>query len=262
MEIKSGSATPFMMQVVDSTDHFTPETGLILTLEASKAGGEFAVFTPTSVTERGNGFYAIVPTAENTDTVGDLVVRVTNAGTEGFRALTVVENLESDTYIRIGAPVGASISVDVAAVATETGSHPTLSEIEASTVLAKEATSSTIAGYLDTEIAAIKAKTDLIPATPASTGDAMTLTVDYDSAKTAATQASLNALLTTAIAESYAADGAAPTPAQALCMILQLLAEKSIAGTAMTVKKLDGSTTAMTFTLNSATAPTAITRTA
>ncbi|HJQ65354.1 MAG TPA: hypothetical protein VJ816_03200, partial [Gemmatimonadales bacterium] len=67
-------------------------------------------------------------------------------------------------------------------------------------------------------------------------------------------------ILTTALTESYAADGAAATLTQLLYLIQQLAAEKSISGTTMTVKKLDGSTTAATFTLNSATTPTAITR--
>lgn len=51
----------------------------------------------------------------------------------------------------------------------------------------------TIAGYIDTEIgtlqttaSAIKAKTDNLPASPAATGDAMTLTSAYNAAKTAA----------------------------------------------------------------------------
>jgi hypothetical protein len=60
--------------------------------------------------------------------------------------------------------------------------------------------------------------------------------------------------------ESYAAAGALPTRDQAILAILQLLSERSIASTTMTVKKLDGSTTAMTFTLDDATTPTAITR--
>lgn len=62
------------------------------------------------------------------------------------------------------------------------------------------------------------------------------------------------------LAESYAADGAAPTLEQALFMIQQFQAEKAISGTTMTVKKLDGATPAATFTLDSATAPTSITR--
>jgi hypothetical protein len=65
---------------------------------------------------------------------------------------------------------------------------------------------------------------------------------------------------TTALTESYAADGATVTPAQALYMIKQMLQEMAISGTTMTIKKLDGSTTAMTLTLNDAVNPTSITR--
>lgn len=65
---------------------------------------------------------------------------------------------------------------------------------------------------------------------------------------------------TTALTEAYAADGATMTPAEALYMIKQMLQEMSISGTTMTVKKIDGSTTAMTFTLNDASNPTSITR--
>jgi len=65
---------------------------------------------------------------------------------------------------------------------------------------------------------------------------------------------------TTAIAESYAADGAAATPAQLLYQIYCAVGEFSITGTTITGKKLDGSTTAMTWTLDSDTAPTSRTR--
>lgn len=68
------------------------------------------------------------------------------------------------------------------------------------------------------------------------------------------------ALLTTTMTESYATDGSQMTLAQALYMIKQSLHEMSVSSTTMTVKKLDGSTTAMTFTLNDATNPTSITR--
>jgi hypothetical protein len=68
------------------------------------------------------------------------------------------------------------------------------------------------------------------------------------------------AVLTTAITESYAADNVAPTLAQAIMLIQQSLHEFAISSTTRTVKKLDGSTTAATFTLDSATAPTSTTR--
>ena len=71
---------------------------------------------------------------------------------------------------------------------------------------------------------------------------------------------SITALLTTAMTESYAADGVAPTLAQALFLIQQVLTEFSVSGTTVTVKKLDGSTSAGTLTLSDATTPTSITR--
>jgi len=66
--------------------------------------------------------------------------------------------------------------------------------------------------------------------------------------------------MTTQMTESYNADGTAPTPAQALFVIMQMLTEMNISGTTMTVKKLDGSTTALTLTLNDASTPTSVTR--
>lgn len=65
---------------------------------------------------------------------------------------------------------------------------------------------------------------------------------------------------TAGLTEAYRANGAAPTPAQALCEILAHLGESAIAGTTKTIKKLDHATTAETFTLDSATTPASITR--
>lgn len=98
------------------------------------------------------------------------------------------------------------------------------------------------------------------------------LTAGYDPAKTAAQagdamaltageRTTLNGVIkTTAVTEAYRANGAAPTEAQFMCEVLAHLGEASIAGTTKTVKKLDHATTAETFTLDSATVPTSITR--
>jgi hypothetical protein len=81
-----------------------------------------------------------------------------------------------------------------------------------------------------------------------------------------ASQASVDALpsaadvLTTAMTESYGTDGAAVTLAEACYVIMQGINEFAISGTTKTVKKLDGSTTAYTSTLDDATSPTSITR--
>jgi len=68
-------------------------------------------------------------------------------------------------------------------------------------------------------------------------------------------------ILTTQMTESYSADGAAPTLTQSLMLIQQILGDHVIAGTTMTIREVDGATTAATFTLNDGTNPTGLTRT-
>ena len=71
---------------------------------------------------------------------------------------------------------------------------------------------------------------------------------------------SVSDILTTAMTESYAALGAEPSLAQILYEMRALRAEMGITGTTLTTKKLDGTTTAATYTHDSATAPTSVTR--
>ncbi len=84
----------------------------------------------------------------------------------------------------------------------------------------------------------------------ASVTGAVTLTSAYDFAKG-----------TVAVAESYAANGAVPTPVQALLAIHQYLMDFTIGTTNYTVKKLNNSTTAFVVTLNDSVSPTAASRT-
>lgn len=65
---------------------------------------------------------------------------------------------------------------------------------------------------------------------------------------------------TTAITESYGTDGSALTVAQALYLIVAHMGEHAITSTTKTLKQLDGSSTAATFTLDDATSPTSIYR--
>lgn len=68
------------------------------------------------------------------------------------------------------------------------------------------------------------------------------------------------AILTTQMTEAYSADGTAPTLAQALFELISQMQESSVSGTTLTAKQQDGSTASMTFTLDSGTNPTSITR--
>lgn len=84
---------------------------------------------------------------------------------------------------------------------------------------------------------------------------------------TATMKASVNAevvdvLRTDTIPDSYSAHEALPTIAQAILAIHQFLMEREVSGTSVTVQKPDGTTTAMTLTLNSATDPTTVHRSA
>ena len=67
---------------------------------------------------------------------------------------------------------------------------------------------------------------------------------------------SINSAWTTALTESYASDGAAMTPAQALHMIYALVGNVVTTGINYQAKRLDGSTNAMVFTMDDATNPT------
>ena len=100
---------------------------------------------------------------------------------------------------------------------------------------------------LDTQLAAID---DLI--------DTEVGSIKTDTGTTLPAQ--ITALMTTAMTEGYSTDGATVSPRDALYEILQHLGEMAIVGTAKTVKKRDGTTTAASYTLNSSTAPTSITR--
>lgn len=86
----------------------------------------------------------------------------------------------STQLAKLGTPAGASVSADIAAVKAETASIQTdTNDLQTQvgtagaglTAVASAANLATLTGYVDTEVAAIKAKTDNLPASPAATGD-------------------------------------------------------------------------------------------
>lgn len=77
---------------------------------------------------------------------------------------------------------------------------------------------------------------------------------------TALNDISVADILTTQMTEAYAADGVAPTLAQAMFLIQQTVGQFSISGTTLTAQQIDKSTTAATYTLDDASNPTSRTR--
>ena len=210
----------------------------------------------------------VATTTTNTD------MRGTDSAATASALATIDSNVDAiladtaDMQPKLGTPSGVSMSADIAAVKVDTA---------ATLVDTNELQGDwTNGGRLDLLIDAIKVVTDALPDSGALTslataanlatvdGNVDSILVDTGTS-IPATLAALNDLaasdiLTTQLTESYAADGTAPTLAQAIFLIQQFLCERATSGTTVTVAKLDGATTAATLTLDDATTPTSITR--
>jgi len=171
------------------------------------------------------------------DAVWSTATRVLTAATNLTTALATPTNITAGTITTVGSVTGLTAS-DVGAIKLKTDNLPS-DPADASDIAALfAAIASTLAGLSIPTAAQNRAE------------------MDSNSTKLAA----IATLFTTALTESYNVDGAAPTPAQALFVIMQRLTEFAISGTTITAKKLDGSTTAFTLTIDDATAPTSSTR--
>jgi len=282
-EIQSGLATASALATVDGiVDDILVDTGSTLPATLSTIAG----YIDTEVAA-----IKIVTDA------------LPNAG-----ALTTIQADLDDIQTRLPAAlvsgrIDASVGAMAANVMTAAAAAADLTT-ELQSGLATSADLATVAGYLDTEVAAILEDTGTtLPAqiaglnnlssAQAQSAAAAALTA-YDPPTKAELDAGLAALnnisaadvwaaatrtltantnlndptaaavaeavLTTAMTESYSADGAAPTLAQAMFLAMQMLTHMTIVGTTLTVYRLDGVTPAATFTLDSATSPTSITR--
>ena len=151
-----------------------------------------------------------------------------------------------------------AVKADTAAILTDTG---TTLEADLDAIIAAVITNA--AGVdIAADIIAVKAETASILTDTAEIGAAGAglTAVPWNATWDAEVQSEVDDALDTIVADSVPADGTRPTFEQALYMIWQFLAERSVSGTTVTVKKADGSTGLMTFTLNDATTPTSITR--
>ncbi len=131
---------------------------------------------------------------------------------------TTIKNLDGNTiqsgdaYARLGAPAGASVSADIAAVEAH-------------------------AANIDTQVGTAGAGLTNL-------GDTRLAHLNRD----------ISAILTTAMTESYAAVGVAPTLAQAIFLMMAWLTNCATSGTTYSAYNL-GNTVAATGTLDSATNP-------
>jgi hypothetical protein len=240
MFLKQSTAYTFRFgPFVDDTDGKTAETGLTIEdshIRVSKAGANFIDKNETTNAAHDEaGFYVVILNTTDTNTVGELQIACHMSGAlPVFKTFQVVEEAIYDA------------------------------------VFAASATLITKIDAIDTVVDAVKVVTDAIstngsglsavPWNSSWDAEVQSEVADALAAYDPPTKAEMDAMWTTAMTESYASDGAAMTPAQALYMILCAVSEFAISSTTITGKKLDGSTTAMTWTINSATSPTSRTR--
>jgi uncharacterized protein YunC (DUF1805 family) len=158
-------------------------------------------------THEGNGFHTYVPAQAETNYDH---VAFTFTGTGAIPATVQIYTSfpqTGDSFARVGAPAGASVSADVAAIKAETASILTdTAEIGAAgaglTALATQTSVNTIDDFLDTEIAAIKAKTDSLTFTTANRVDSQVFGMQGNTMTAAAAAADLTTELQSGLATS------------------------------------------------------------
>ena len=148
--------------------------------------GTAATLSGATVTHDANGYYTVALTTTNTDTTGRLTLAVGNTAmsmsTHRYSVLlasvydALITNATNATgglptaTGSISALAGAISTLTAAGVRSELATE--LNRIDATISSRSSQTSvDTLAGYVDTEVAAIKAKTDNLPTDPADASD-------------------------------------------------------------------------------------------
>jgi hypothetical protein len=260
---------------VDDTDFKTAEPSLTISntdIKLRKHGTTSHVSKNSGgASHISNGYYHATLNATDTNTIGLMEVHVNVAGAlPVWTRFQVVEEAVYDALFNDGAPAynGAQVVASVTgAVGSVTGAVGSVTgnvggnvtgsvgslaaqakadvNAEVDSALNTAIPGSPTANSINERVAAIDNK---LPA--GNLSDVTTAQVNAEV---------VDALTIDLVPDAVPADGSRPTIAQALYMLTQFLMERSITGTTMTVRKPDGSTTLMTFSLDS-TDPTSVTR--
>jgi len=159
----------------DSTNPRLGKTGLTFTtIRMKKAGGAWATITPT-VTEGENGFYSVTLTTTHTNTLGPLAFTFVATGADITPVVhQVVTALPGENDAAILSAIDAVdnyVDTEITSLHTKIDTIDDFLDTEVAAILAA----------VDTEVAGIKAKTDNLPASPASSAEvAAILTTDVE----------------------------------------------------------------------------------
>ncbi|WP_397570642.1 hypothetical protein [Schlesneria sp. T3-172] len=261
------------IQIVDDTG--LPVTGLLAatfpTLKYSRAGANSDVAFPAptdlatittayaagGVKERGEGVYRLdVPDAIFAS-AGRIKIRGEASGKH-----VIVDTIEVSPVVHLAGDLTSTMKASVTAAVP---SVEAIVEAVWDAIITGSTAAGTIlaalAGYLASYVAPLDAAgtRSALGLASADLDDQLDAILEASSG-TADPAAIAEAVLTTPMTESYAAEGEEPTLTEAIMLLHQKASNASVAGGTMTVKKLDGSTTAAAFTLTGSPDPTAIAR--
>ncbi len=244
------AGTPVVSAYADnSTTEIT--AGITLTVDCDSRTGMHKI---AIVASGANGFasgtdYALVVTTGTvggSSVVGTVVAEFSiekasalRPATSGRTLVVDADGLADANTVKLG-PTGAGtaqtardIGASVLVAGDLSATMKTSVQIAADAAVTANTLVNTLAGYVDTEVSAIKAKTDNLPPNPAATSDIPTATENAD------------ALLNRDM--SAVSDTNARSPLNALRFIRN---KWSISGATLTVKKEDDSTTAWTASVS------------
>jgi hypothetical protein len=244
--VVNGSGTPDVNVVSVSGDTTAADTLELFAEALDQATGQLdsgslANGTITAASIASDAITAAKVAADVGAEIADAVWDEASAGhlAAGTLGLFLYEAWDAATNIdtNLGTPSGSTFSDDFNAIKTDTAAIL----VDTGTTLDARIPAALVGGRMDCSVGAMAS--NVITASALNTD-------------------AVSEFWTTALTESYAADGATFTGAQALYMIFSGLYEFSISGTTKTNKKLDGSTTSFVQTLDDATNPTSTTKSA
>jgi hypothetical protein len=200
---------PFSL--VDATDLVTPEDIVVTGVKVNLTFNGAAPAASTNDIVKVNGvngeYYVELTQAESNTALGWVRGYLTPAGCALTKVEATIGPLESFDSPATSLPISAggitaasfaANAVDAAALAADA-----VAEIQAG--LATAAALNIVDDFLDTEISAIKAKTDNLPVAPAAVGSAMTLAVDSVNASALAADA-VTEIVTGVFARAFGAN--------------------------------------------------------
>jgi hypothetical protein len=163
-QLAQSAAANVMVFVTSSADHTSGIPGLSLVITASKNGAAFASVSPT-VTDRGSGWYNLALTASHTDTLGDLSLHITAAGSDPTDVVMSVAAAGSSDW-------SSTEKEQIRQALGLTGTKTATSGGNLDIVVTKLPTNNIMGSGVKTDkdaiIDAVKTKTDNLPADPAS----------------------------------------------------------------------------------------------